>query len=165
MTTALSAPLRSLRATLAPLASVIAYLGVADATAAALAIHIITVPADTAGNILLIDFADYASERYRVGAGKTFEQRKGSSLFLYFRREIDPTASNDAVTLAYLDAVGAILDELETVAGAQSPDRLAVTEIEMEQAPERIAVEKRGIAGDYYESAFRLTYTRQPVPA
>lgn len=165
MTTALSAPLRSLRATLAPLASVITFLGVADATAAAQAIQLITAPGDLPGNLILIDFGDYARERYRVGAGKTFEQRKGSSLFLYFRGEIDPSASNDAVTLAYLDAVGAVLDELETLVGTQSPDRLAVTEIEMEQAPERIAPEKRLVAGDYYESAFRLTYTRQPVPA
>lgn len=156
----LSAPLATLREMVAATAAFQSWLGVATEAAATPSVHVIATGQNPSRPLALIDFGPWERERVAVTNGRQWQTLIGSELVLYFRDdagETEPDAAYD-----FCNRCGAVLAELETIAGIYADETLSITRARMLAAPQRIDSHMRDTSGDYYEAAFALQYSRQP---
>lgn len=165
MTTAekLEAPLLALRSMLVKSASFQEWLETDEAGAAAFA-HIIITPRNPVGKFVIIDFGRFSRERVAVQNQRKFQTASGSSMLLYFRDPVVAGKEEPTAALDFCNTVGKILADIELVAGQYDNVTLAIARSEMAVAPTRIDANSRDTAGDYYEAAFELEFTRVPTP-
>ena len=161
MTTAtgiLAEPIAIFREMLADSVPFQTWVGAADAAAALAFIHLVTAPAEAGATThALIDYGDFSRERQKVQGGKVFNQRKPTSFLIYFEGMVDEAnATEPDALLEYVNALGAIWQDLEIRAGKYTPRTVFVTSIDLSAPPERITPEKSGFAGDFYESVIQV---------
>jgi len=158
----LSKPVNALRQLVANSSAFRDWVDAADVNAALLRVHIISTPRNPTSPFALIDFGDFIRDREAVKGGIAFKQRSGSALVLYFRANVDEGTNEPDAALAFCNAIGAVWDDLERAAGVHANRSLPIISMEMLAPPARIVNEKRQQAGDYYECAISLSYSRQP---
>jgi hypothetical protein len=164
MTTAiglLSEPLATVRRMVAASTSFQAWVGASDATSASAAVYLVTSPRHPRPRFALVDLGEFGRDRVVVTTARRFAQREGSTILVYLRADVDEADHDDAL-LGFCNAVGGIWSDLEEAAGVISKRNLSIRAIDLVIAPTRIVPEKRERAGDYFETAFSLSYARQP---
>lgn len=154
----LSEPLASLRDALAACPAFQTWVGAADATAAKAFIHLLVAPEAGPYPLAIVDFGDTARERYSVASGSRWVLRSGSDLILLFRAEA--SGEEPDATFTFLNALGAVAEELERSAGIYAQGTPGLTEMELVLPPVRTIEEKRQTEGDFFEAAFSCTMTR-----
>lgn len=154
----LSEPLASLRDALAACPAFQAWVGAVDTETANGSIHLLVAPESGPYPLAIVDFGDTARERYTTLSGGSWVLRSGSDLILLFRAE----ASGDEpdATFTFLNALGAVMKELEASAGNYAAGTPGLTAIELVMPPVRTVEEKRNTEGDFFEAGFSCTMTR-----
>lgn len=155
----LSRPLVAMRDLVAASASFQAWVGASDANAAAQRVHLLVAPAHAVRPFALIDFGDVARERVSVTNRKPWQDRSGSNLLLWIQAEAGGAEEPDA-TIAFCNAVGALLSDLESASGDQSAPTPSLIVLDLAVPPRRIEEEDRQTQGDYFECCAVATYTR-----
>ncbi len=159
----LSGPAQGLRALVASLPSFLDLVEKNDPADAINFVHIVSTPRDPSPSFALVDFSQMERERIYINNGRQFEQRDGSSIMLYLRKDVTGIEEPAAI-LSFLDTVDGIWQQLEMGAGDYSKFRgsLAINRIRILSAPFRITKERKDRAGDYYECVLELDYSRLP---
>jgi hypothetical protein len=158
----LSRPLNALRQMVANSASFQAWAGVASAAAALDRVHLFTSPIRAVMPFVLIDFGSFARERSTLTNRRGFQMRPGSDLLLYCRAEPMAGQDDQDAAIDYMNKLGAVWIELEQDAGRYEDETFSATEIEIINPPQRIPVEDRKRAGDFFECTLSLTMSRIP---
>lgn len=155
----LSNPLSQLRDMVAASSAFQSWTGAGSTEAALDRVHLLVAPANAERPFALIDFDTWIRERSAIMNGVRFVQSSGSALILRFQADAQDGEDPDA-TIAFCNAVGAIIEDLEAAAGVHSPESLGLVRIEMVDPPLRVEEEKRPTEGDYFDISFSCNYTR-----
>jgi hypothetical protein len=162
----LAAPIAALRTMLATSAAFRDWVSADDEPEALASIYVLATPKTPPMPFALIDIGDWSRERVAVMNGRRFQTGQGSRLVLYFRAAPLPPAEDQpdepGAAFEFMQRLDAVIADLEIRAGLHANRTLAITEITLAAAPARIATSQRATAGDYYEAAFTLQWSRQP---
>lgn len=158
----LSRPLQALRQMVADSSAFQEWVGVESSQAALPRVHLFTTPIRAEMPFALIDFGTFARERDRVTNRRGFQMRQGSDLLLYFRASAPTETEDQDSAIEFCNKLGAIWLELEIDAGRYEDETYAATEVELLNPPQRIPVEDRKRAGDYFEATISVTMSRLP---
>jgi hypothetical protein len=135
----------------------------APSEAAALEHAYIFTAVDPGPVFALINFADLTRERAGVTNAREFvHDMGGCALSLYFYQEIGQEENEPEAGLFFASYLAAVMVDLEMAAGNVATGTLSIRSHKLLSAPTRITAEERDAAGDYYEAAFSLNYTRKP---
>lgn len=154
----LSEPLASLRDALAACPAFQAWVGAVDADGAKAHIHLLVAPENGPYPLAIVDFGDTARERHTTLSGGRWVLRSGSDLILLFRAEA--TGDEPDATFTFLNALGASVEDLESLAGNYATGTPGLTALELVMPPVRTVEEKRPTEGDFFEAGFSCTMTR-----
>jgi hypothetical protein len=124
-------------------------------------IHYLTAPRGLI-DFALIDFGDFGRERVAVTNNRKFQTRPGSELLLYIRQAALPESEEQDAAMHFMNRIGGIWQDLENLAGIYADESYAATVIEFVNPPQRITIENRQRAGDYFETTLSLQMSRQP---
>ncbi len=136
-------------------------LSASDVATAKESIYIVTSTRNPKARFLIVDFGQFARDRFKVQNNTPFQEREGASTLLYFRADVGINEDEDAM-LSFCNAVGDIWEQLELAAGNYKDRTIFIKSIELKTPPTRIAYEDRDAAGDYIECVLEIQYTRQP---
>jgi hypothetical protein len=157
----LSEPISTVRGMVAASPTFRDWIDAPDAPEAAKSVYLVTSTRNPKPRFALIDFGQFIRDRHVNTAARPFIQRDGSTIIVYVRASVEDDQDEDAL-IDFCNAAGGIWTDLEMAAGVYAQRTLAIRSIELIAPPARIVPEKRDRAGDYYEAALSLTYTRQP---
>lgn len=158
----LALPAMALRTMLSQSSNFQTWTSSADEAAALRNVHIFTA-IDEGPVFALINFADLTRERAGVTNNREFvHEMGGCALSLFFQQAIGVDGSEPAAGLAFASMVAAVMVDLELAAGDRVAGTLPIIRHKLLTAPTRIVEEDRRSAGDYYEAAFAVYYTRKP---
>jgi hypothetical protein len=138
------------------------WVGVESADAALERVHLFTSPIRAEIPFVLVDFGSFARERDRLTNRRGFQMRQGSDLLLYIRAAAQPEQEDHDAAIDFCNKFGAVWLDLEQDAGRYEDETYAAIEIEIINPPQRIPVEDRKRAGDFFESTLSLIMSRQP---
>jgi hypothetical protein len=162
----LSLPVAALRQMLAESPAFQSWVEADDEDEAFASIYVLSTPKNPPLPFALIDLGDWSRERVAVQNARRFQTSPGSRLVVYFRAAPRPADEGEPdepdAAFDFMNALAAIIDDLEQRAGIHRDRTLAITEITLAAAPARIPTSKRATAGDYYEAAFTIQWSRQP---
>jgi hypothetical protein len=149
----LSTPVASMRAMLAASPAFRTWVGAADADEALAHIYAIAAPRHEVLPMALIEVGEHVRQRSLVAGRYAFENGPGSHLVVSFRMDADGAEEPDA-GYAFLNALGAIIVDVEKASGNQSAGIFTIPAISIAAPPQRIRAANRQSVGDYYEAAF-----------
>lgn len=158
----LSAPLEAARRIIAGTLPFQAAVEADDVEAALERVFVITTPQAVVPTFCLVDLGDFARDRAALTGNRQFQMRSPSSVVAYFAMPVAVGVEEPDACFAFTNWLGAIWEAIEKAAGDYSKGTLAVVSIELVAAPTRIPAEKRDRAGDFYEAAISLTFSRRP---
>jgi hypothetical protein len=119
-------------------------------------IHIVAIAADAVERPLaLINIGDHWSSAIHAGGTHNSFTRTGS-LALIFEVDVLEDDDDEEAAYAFLDAVGAIIDEVEELSGQGG--YLSIHEISMLDPPARSIDDDQPTEGDFYRVRFLVTY-------
>ena len=129
---------------------------------ASTSVHLLVARAQAPRPFALIDFNDFVRERDTATNRVRFRQRSSSALVVWFQADVPPSLDDADAALQFCSNLGRVWLDLELAAGSYQAPSLGVHLIELAVPPIRIAEEERETAGDFYEAALSVSFTRSP---
>lgn len=148
-----SLPLHYLRLTLAGSSTFQGWVGAANASEALAYIYAVSVAGDATVPFATVDWWENFS-RGKIGTGAYFALQGDLMLVIRGPRDTDATVADAAYT--FLNKVGAILGEMEALAGAAG--YLDITGFEQVEGPASPTEDEIKTHGDFYQVIYRVLW-------
>lgn len=150
-----SLPIHYLRLTIAGSETFQAWVGAEDAAGALDSVHIVALRSGFTLPFAVIDWTkSFTRTKLAGGVRNHFEQ--AGDLALIFRAAVDSEHSDAEAAYTFLNEVGAIVEEIEELAGQAA--YLNINGIYLEDGPYRPGEDEEQTSGDYYEIVFRIGF-------
>lgn len=103
----------------------------------------------------VVDWAKNFKRTKNAGGTRNHFEQSGE-LAMLFRGSIDPTHNDSDAAFAFLNTVGAIISEIEELAGVA--DYLDIVSITLDQGPHRPGEDEAKTSGAFYEVVYRVEF-------
>lgn len=153
----ISLPLDYLRLTLADATAFRTWVGAANQAAALAKIYPIQKASYTSADLPLavVDWAENFRRVKNAGGSRNWFEQEGD-LSVIFRGAVNPAHDDADAAYTFLNSLGAILSEVETLAG--KPGYLNITAISLQDGPSRPNEDEAKELGDFYQAVYRVEF-------